>query len=562
MLELVRRSTVIAVAALCAAPAVAQVTLTPFASGFTRPVEIKHAGDARLFVIEKSGYIRIVRANGTVEPTPFLDLHLLVAGGNEEGLLGLAFHPNYASNGRFFVYYVNTSGNIQVVRYTVSGNPDLADAGSALPILGIPHPTNSNHNGGGLHFGPDGFLYISTGDGGSGCDPDDNGQDPNALLGKLLRIDIDSGTPYAIPPSNPFVGPDGVADEIWALGLRNPWRFSFDRANGNLYIGDVGQGQREEIDFAPAGDSGGQNYGWDCFEGSQPASISGCSTTAVCTPISAFTFPVHEYTHSDGCSITGGYVYRGSAAPSLVGTYFYSDYCSNEIWGLTTPDNGGTWNNESFGVVQSGLNPTAFGENAAGELFVASDGGTIYQIGSSAPPSACPSSPASGCVAAGKSKLLLDHPGDNTKNRLLWKWLKGPAVDVSDFGDPTASTAYTLCVYAGTAAFDVQVGIPAATDWSTTGTGFKYNSSSNADGASKLLLKSGADGKSKIVLKGKGANLDLEALLDILSITPTTFTVQLLRSDSSECWEAPYPSIFIDHNPPDVTIKAKYPNPY
>ena len=565
--EFVRRCTLLVGVVALAAPAAAQLTLTPFAGGFTRPVEIKHAGDLRLFVIEKSGYIRIVQANGTVLGTPFLDVHTLVAGGNEEGLLGLAFHPNYASNGLFFVYYVNTAGNIQVVRYQVSGNPDVANAGSATPILAIPHPTNSNHNGGGLHFGPDGYLYVSTGDGGSGCDPDDNGQDPNALLGKLLRLDIDSGSPYAIPPSNPFAGPDGIADEIWNLGLRNPWRFSFDRANGNLYIGDVGQGQIEEIDFQLAASSGGQNYGWDCFEGSQPATISGCSTTAVCTPMSAFTFPVHEYTHADGCSITGGYVYRGSASPSLVGTYIYSDYCSNEIWGLTTPDNGTTWNNQSFGVPVAGLNPTAFGEDAAGELYVASDGGTVYRIGTAAPPSACPATPASGCVDAGKSILKLDHPGDNSKNKLLWKWLKGPAVDVADFGDPTDDTAYTFCVYAlpsGTAAafYDIEVGVPAVTDWKAKSTGFTFAGTPNADGASKLILKSGAAGKSKIILKGKGASLDLEALLDIMSIHPAIFTVQLLRSDASQCWQAAYPSIFVDHNPPDVSVKAKYPNPY
>ncbi|MEO8604928.1 MAG: PQQ-dependent sugar dehydrogenase [bacterium] len=533
------------------------IALTPFANGFSRPVDITHAGDTRLFVVEKPGYISIVQPDGTVLATPFLDIHTLVSGGNEEGLLGLAFHPQYATNGFFYVYYTNTSGDIRVVRYTVSGNPDLANSGSALPIIAIAHPTNSNHNGGGLHFGPDGYLYVSTGDGGSGCDPPDNGQNGNALLGKLLRLDVDSGSPYAIPASNPYVGPDGVADEIWALGLRNPWRFSFDRANGNLYIGDVGQNQIEEIDFQLAGGSGGENYGWDCFEGSSPASISGCTTTAVCTPLSAFIFPVHEYTHSDGCSITGGYIYRGSASPSLSGIYFYSDYCAGEFWGLTTPDNGTTWNNQSFGFPVGGLNPTAFGEDAAGEIYVAGDNGTIYRLSGSAPPPGCPPAPAAGCTATAKSSIAIKQNADPNKSKLLWKWLKGPALNQSDFGNPVSgASSYSLCAYAGTSAV-VSVGYPGVTGWKTAGTtGYKYADKTLAsDGALKASLKAGATDKSKLLLKAKGSNLDVSALpLGIVS----SLTVQLVRSDAAQCWEAVFPAVAVKKDDA-AQFKAKIP---
>jgi len=534
----------------------ATIALTPYVSGFSRPVEMTHAGDTRLFVVEKPGYIRIVQPGGTVLPTPFLDVHTLVSGDNEEGLLGLAFDPQYATNGHFFVYYTNTSGDIRVVRYTVSGDPNVADGGSALQILAIPHPVNTNHNGGGLHFGPDGYLYIGTGDGGSGCDPDDNAQNGNKLLGKLLRIDVESGSPYAIPPSNPFVGPDGIADEIWALGLRNPWRYSFDRANGNLYIGDVGQNQIEEVDFRLAGDAGGENFGWDCYEGSSSSSISGCSTTAVCTPMSAFIFPVHEYTHAFGCSITGGYVYRGTQSPALDGIYFYSDYCAGEIWGLTTPDNGTTWSNQSFGTPVGGLNPTSFGEDSAGELYVASDGGTIYHLVGSAPAPGCPSSPTSGCTSTTKSLLSLKASGDTSRNKLIWKWQNGPALDLSDLGDPLGGgTSYNLCAYVGTSAA-LSVGYPGVTDWKATGSGYRFKDKMAAsDGASNATLKSGAAGKSKLLLKAKGANLDLSAMP--LGVSGA-LTIQLIRSDDAQCWEAVFPAASVRHD--DATqFKAKIP---
>ncbi len=307
----------------------ATINLVPFASGLSQPVTIANAGgsDTRLFVVEKGGTIRIVQSNGTVLPTPFLDLTTLVSMGGEQGLLGLAFHPNYASNGFFYVHYTDTNGDTAVVRYTVSGNPDVANPLSAFPIFSTAQPF-ANHNGGEVIFGPDGYLYIGLGDGGAGCDPSDNGQDLTTPLGKILRIDVDSGSPYAIPPSNPYFGSMNMSirQEIWDWGLRNPWRFTFDRSTGDLYIADVGQNQNEEVDFEPAGGSGNVNYGWDCFEGNDPSSVSGCTTTATCAPSSMFEFPVHTYNHTGSrCSITGGFVYRGTASPSLVGRYFFAD---------------------------------------------------------------------------------------------------------------------------------------------------------------------------------------------------------------------------------------------
>src|SRR6185369_5517149 len=258
----------------------ATINLVPFAFGLSQPVTIANAGgsDTRLFVVEKGGTIRIVQSNGTVLGTPFLDITALVSTGAEQGLLGLAFHPNYASNGFFYVHYTDTSGNTAVVRYSVSGNPDVANPMSAFPIFNTTQPF-ANHNGGEVIFGPDGYLYIGLGDGGSFCDPSDNGQDLTTPLGKILRIDVDSGSPYAIPPSNPYIGNMNMSirQEIWAWGLRNPWRFTFDRSTGDLYIADVGQNQNEEVDFEAAGGAGGVNYGWDCFEGNDPSSVSGCT---------------------------------------------------------------------------------------------------------------------------------------------------------------------------------------------------------------------------------------------------------------------------------------------
>ena len=546
--------------ALAGTAAAQDIVLAPFATGFTRPVAIAHAGDARLFVVEKRGVIRVVQSDGTVLPTPFLDLTGQVATGNEQGLLGLAFHPDYADNGFFYINYTDTAGDTVVARYTVSGDPNVADEDSALPVLAVDQPF-ANHNGGDLHFGPaDGYLYISLGDGGAFCDPADNAQNGASLLGKLLRIDVDTGSPYAIPPDNPFVGPDGIADEIWAVGLRNPWRIRFDRLTHDLYIGDVGQNRNEEIDFQPAASAGGENYGWDCREGFEAASLapSSCNTTAPCLPLTMFTEPVTAYSHANGCSVTGGVVYRGSAIPELAGTYLYADYCAGELLTLRTADGGMTWDEGSFGTPVANLFPTAFSEDVAGEVYVASDAGTVYRVERAATPPPCPAEPAAGCSAPGKSLLIIKRAADPAKSKLTWKWLKGPALTQADFGDPVdGSTAYHLCLYAGTASAGLDVGLPGGSHWKAIGTkGFKYKDPAAAvDGAINASLKGGNAGKSKLLLKAKGQSLDLSALP--LGISDA-LTAQLIRNDSSTCWAATYPAASIRVDTGD-SFKAKAP---
>ncbi len=346
------------------------IGLQTFATGFSNPVAIVNAGDSRLFVVQRGGAIRILNANGTINATNFLTLtSSTIVSGGERGLLGLAFHPNYATNGYFYVNYTRASDGATVIaRYNVSANPDVADASSAQVLLTIAQPF-SNHNGGSLVFGPDGYLYIGMGDGGSGGDPDNYGQNINSLLGKMLRIDVDSGSPYAIPAGNPYAGATPGADEIWAVGMRNPWKFSFDRQTGDLWIADVGQNAREEINKA-ALTAAGLNYGWRCYEANIPYNTNGCQSA------SNYYMPVANYALGNGyCSITGGYVYRGSTYPNMVGKYFFSDYCSNRIgW---VENNGGTitWSSLFTG------NFVSFGEDINGELYIAGiSNGTISKI--------------------------------------------------------------------------------------------------------------------------------------------------------------------------------------
>jgi len=352
------------------------IDLPVFASGFTQPVDIAHAGDDRLFIVEKAGLIRIIGADGQTLPSPFLDIRDRVnSSASERGLLGLAFHPNYTENGFFFVNYTDNNGNTRIARFSVSGNgPNQADPGTELLLLEIDQPF-SNHNAGDLAFGPEGFLYIGTGDGGSGGDPRENGQDRLELLGKMLRIDVDNGNPYAIPDSNPFAFTDGTLDEIWALGLRNPWRYSFDRQTGDLWIADVGQSEREEINRQPAGAGGGQNYGWDCYEGNLQFEL-----TADCPASDQLTFPLHTYSHDEGdCSVTGGFVYRGSNFPNLQGVYLYADFCSGRIWGLLPAIQGGYVNELLINFENNDI--VSFGEDQNGELYVAGiQTGNIYRL--------------------------------------------------------------------------------------------------------------------------------------------------------------------------------------
>jgi glucose/arabinose dehydrogenase len=360
------------------------IQLQLVASGFASPVAVANASDGtgRLFIVQQTGEIRIL-IGGTVLPTPFLDISDLVGCGcGEQGLLGLAFHPDYANNGFFYVDYTDDDGNTQVARYTVSaGDPNVADPGSRHPILNQDQPF-SNHNGGQLAFGPDGYLYIALGDGGSGGDPQENGQNLNTWLGKILRVDIngddfpDPDLNYAVPPDNPFVGIAGL-DEIWAYGVRNPWRCTFDRVTGDFFIADVGQGTREEINFQPAASTGGENYGWDVLEGTfchEDIPQGSCNQFLT----GGSTLPVLEYSHAFGCSVTGGYRYRGQLYPQLDGIYFYSDLCSGTIWGATQ-DIQGRWQSEV--LLESGLTVTTFGEDETGELYVADySPGVLYQI--------------------------------------------------------------------------------------------------------------------------------------------------------------------------------------
>lgn len=350
-----------------------------FATGLNKPVNIKHAGDDRLFVVEQNGTIKIISSEGVVNSTPFLNIISRVINingiGDERGLLGLAFHPNYANNGFFYVNYINTSGNTVISRFSrISEN--TADPNSELILLTYNQPF-SNHNGGDMAFGPDGYLYISSGDGGSGGDPQNNSQTLTSLLGKLLRIDVDNpsnGNNYGIPSTNPFVGNPSGANEIWAYGLRNPWKFSFDNTTNEIWIADVGQNQIEEINVINI-NTASPNFGWRCYEGNAPFLTSGCP------PQNLLTFPIATYSHSGGanfrCSITGGYRYRGTAQPSLSGLYFFADFCSEEIGYLQ--QNGSNW---IMNFTQPlGHNWVAFGEDISGELYAASiAAGSLYKI--------------------------------------------------------------------------------------------------------------------------------------------------------------------------------------
>ena len=318
--------------------------------------------------MEQAGRIRILE-NGVVLQTPFLDIASVnpprLAAGGERGLLSVAFPPGFDVKRHFYVYYTRAAdGAIVVARYRVSvGGGNVADPASEEVVLVVPHPNYGNHNGGQLAFGPDNNLYIGTGDGGGGGDPGNNAKSPASMLGKLLRIDVESGTaPYGVPPRNPFVGVAGYQPEIWALGVRNPWRFSFDRGTGDLYLGDVGQGTYEEIDFQPAGDPGGRNYGWNVMEGDScyPVGTAGCNRTGLA-------LPAFVYDHSLGCSVTGGHVYRGSAFPTLQGVYLFGDYCSGRIWGMRK--NGAAWDNALLADTTSTI--TTFGEDEPGNVYVA-----------------------------------------------------------------------------------------------------------------------------------------------------------------------------------------------
>ncbi len=346
-----------------------------YVGGLASPVNICGAGDGsgRLFVTEQVGRVRIIR-DRVLETRPFLDITNRVLSGGEQGLLSIAFPPGYAAKRYVYVSYTRKPDGASVVaRFRLSADPSLVDPGSEEILLVVPQPF-ANHNGGHLAFGPaDGYLYIGLGDGGSGGDPQNYAQNPDSLLGKILRIDTESGAvPYGLPAGNPYLARPGYRPEIWALGLRNPWRFSFDRETRDLYIGDVGQSQWEEIDYQPAASGGGENYGWRIYEGRHdflplPGGL----------PPERYAAPIAEYAHSLGCSVTGGYVYRGSAYPGLRGIYLYGDYCSGRIWGLAFK--GGMWSGQI--LAETGLSLSTFGEDDAGALYFADlASGTIYSL--------------------------------------------------------------------------------------------------------------------------------------------------------------------------------------
>lgn len=343
--------------------------LVKVADGFNQPIYVTHAGDRsdRLFIVEQVGAIWILE-NGSIASEPFLNIAAKIRSGGERGLLGLAFDPNYKDNGYFFVHYSDSSGDTVLARYSVSPDSNKADPNSEVIVLKQDQPFG-NHNGGSIAFGPDGYLYLGLGDGGSGGDPLGSGQNTNTLLGKLLRLDV-SVLPYRIPSDNPFVAGGGLP-EVWAYGLRNPWRFDFDRLTGDLYIGDVGQNAWEEIDFQAAGEKGGGNYGWNVMEGDHCFLSFNCNS-------SSFVAPVAEYDHrKEDCSVTGGYVYRGEQINGLNGVYLYGDYCTGRVWGLWREADG-DWANTL--LLDTSALISSFGEDESGEVYIVDHGGTIYRL--------------------------------------------------------------------------------------------------------------------------------------------------------------------------------------
>jgi glucose/arabinose dehydrogenase len=349
------------------------VALADVATGLALPLQLTApAGDPRLFIVEKGGAIRIVH-NGALLPTPFLDLSAKVSTGREQGLLGLAFDPEYAANGRFIVHYTDVAGDTRVSSFRVSQDPNLADAASELAILGVDQPF-PNHNGGQVLFGPDGYLYLTLGDGGSSGDPGNRAQSLADLLGSILRIQPLETGGYAVPADNPFAGTPDARPEIWSYGLRNPWRVDFDAATGDLYVADVGESRWEEVSVstAAAGAGRGANFGWRIMEGPECFGASSCDE-------SELELPLVSYGHDDGCSITGGFVYRGAAIPELQGHYFYSDYCAGFVRSFRLED-GVAVDQYQWPTLAPGSGVPGFGRDAAGELYILGTDGAVYRI--------------------------------------------------------------------------------------------------------------------------------------------------------------------------------------
>lgn len=350
-----------------------KLRLTLFATGLSNPTTIVSSGSAsdnRLFVTDRDGIIRIVEPSGSVNTKPFLDISSKVMSGGEMGLLGLAFSPGYAKNGYFFINYINKDQSTVIARYHVSADGNIADPSSEQVVLRLKQPY-TNHNGGALAFGRDGYLYAALGDGGGAGDPENRAQDPNGLFGKILRLDVHE-LPYKIPPSNPFANQPDKRGEIWDMGLRNPWRFSFDRTTGDLYVADVGQDSFEEIDVESSNSTGGNNYGWRCYEGDHEFNPAACKSK------DQYVLPVATYDHSENrCSVTGGYVYRGNRFPGIRGHYFYADYCNGTVYSLMRQN--GKW--VSTTAANTPYNISAFGEDSLGELYMSDFAtGSLYAL--------------------------------------------------------------------------------------------------------------------------------------------------------------------------------------
>ncbi len=550
---------------LASVPAWAQFSAVRVTDQLTRPVlATAPAGDPRIFVVEQGGRIRIWDGVGL---STFLDLSLLVSGGNEQGLLGLAFAPDYASSGLFYVHYTDLAGDSVISRFEVSGgDPDLADPLSEEMLLVVPQPF-ANHNAGHLAFSPlDGFLYIAMGDGGLGGDPGENGQDPSTLLGSMLRIDVSSAPGFTIPASNPFVG-GGGDPLVWSYGFRNPYRFSFDRSTGDLWIGDVGQGTIEEIDFQPASSTGGENYGWDCWEGSVLFEPAGC-------PPTGFVFPVMEYAHTLGLpfyAVIGGYRYRGPE-PGLDGIYFFGDNGGALFTGVEVAP--GVFTQQTVSVsadVGSIDNVGGFGEDSAGNLyFLDLFDGEMFRLVAGASGAGCPAVEDSMCREDALSIAVLkdrEAPTDpmttGPKARLTFRWVRGGTqgtpVSQSDFGNPVLADDIDLCFYRDSL-LDFSLRAPGGSAaWKELGTkGYRYSDpSTSSDGIRMVVLSGGAAGRARVVVSAKGSAIPLPAF----PVAGTSWSFQVRSSGSSQCWAGSFTAPDLKANDAKGIFRAKRQGP-